>query len=75
MSAEIEPTIVYAAQGELKPCPFCGSEAAFEHDSEGSLAKWRVYCCDRAEGCPIGLTNTIGYSRRSEAAEAWNRRK
>lgn len=70
-----EPVIVEANKDELLPCPFCGSEAAFTHDDSGNLASWRVYCRDMEEGCPMGLTDTIGYSRRVEAATAWNKRK
>lgn len=70
-----EPAIVEAKPGELKPCPFCGSEAAFEHDSTGTLATWRAYCRDPEDECPMGLTNTRGYARRVEAATAWNTRR
>lgn len=70
----VEPVIVPPNPGELLPCPFCGSEAGLEHDATGMLASWRVYCRDIAEGCPIGMTNTIGYARRIEAAMAWNKR-
>lgn len=73
-----EPVIVPPNVDELRPCPFCGSEAGLEHDADGTLASWRVYCRDinkNGEGCPIGMTNTIGYPRRVEAANAWNRRK
>lgn len=71
-----EPAIVEPKPNELLSCPFCGSEAGLEHDSTGMLANWRVYCRDTHSltGCPIGLTNTIGYSRRVEASTAWNRR-
>lgn len=70
-----EPVIVTPKQGELLGCPFCGSEAGLEHDAEGTLASWYVYCRDSTNNdCPIALTNTRGYPRRVEAAAAWNER-
>lgn len=69
-----EPVIVTPNQGELLPCPFCGSEAGLEHDANGTLASWYVYCRDTQDGCPIGYSNTIGYPRRVEAATDWNKR-
>ncbi|RPH72683.1 MAG: hypothetical protein EHM78_01930 [Myxococcaceae bacterium] len=70
-----EPVIVPPIKGELQPCPFCGSEAGLEHDSNGStIASWRAYCRDIRDGCPMGMTNTIGYPRRAEASAAWNKR-
>jgi Restriction alleviation protein Lar len=71
-----DPKIIVPEPGELLPCPFCGSEAGLEHD-ESSLSSWHVYCRDQhaATPCPIGMTNTLGYARRVEAATAWNKRK
>jgi Lar family restriction alleviation protein len=69
-----EPIIVTPKEGELLPCPFCGSEAGLEHDAEGTMAKWYVYCRDVHDDCPISLTNTSGQARRVEAVDAWNRR-
>ena len=69
-----EPVIVEAKPEELLPCPFCGSECAFEHDDGAMSATWSVFCRDMEEGCPIGLTNSLGYMRRVEAAKAWNKR-
>ena len=48
---------------ELKPCPFCGSEAA---RSWGVLDSHEVYC--------IGCHATIKRDGMEEAIEAWNRR-
>lgn len=49
---------------ELKPCPFCGGEAAFISDTRTIKCK----CCGGAFICTNPL---IGYS---EVAQAWNRR-
>lgn len=72
-----EAVTVLPKEGELMPCPFCGSEASFEHDDTGQLATWRVYCRDSVVGtkpCPMALVSTMGSARRVEAAAAWNRR-
>lgn len=75
----IEPVIIEAKEGELLPCPFCGSPASFEHDATGSAGAWRVYCRDTTgqtadDGCAIALTNSDDYARRCDAAAAWNKR-
>jgi hypothetical protein len=73
-----EPVIVSPKPGELLACPFCGSEAGLEHDTNMIVANWYVYCRDTTSvpaGCPIGMSNTVGYSRRVEAVKAWNTRK
>lgn len=71
-----EPTIIIPNEGELLPCPFCGSEAGLEHDTEGTYANWRAYCRNTRHEyyCPAGYVNTNGYPRRVEAVAAWNRR-
>lgn len=70
-----DPIIVTPKPGELVPCPFCGSNAGLEHDASYSGGVWRVFCCDNGDDrCPIGYANTIGYARRIEAADAWNKR-
>lgn len=71
-----DPVVIPPSPGELRECPFCGSEAGFEHDAVGEIGNWYVYCRDTQDiSCPIGYTNTMGYARRVEAAAAWNRRK
>lgn len=53
---------------EIKPCPFCGGEAAVEC-SGGAFA---IVC--RSCGCRTA-TRTKGWKPSyEEAAEAWNRR-
>lgn len=50
--------------GELKPCPFCGGEAAFIGDT-------RTIKCKHCGGAFI-CTNPVITVK--EVAEAWNRR-
>lgn len=62
----------------LKPCPFCGSEAKLrklveEYPADGvhpagEYEAWFQVCCDN---CGI----EIGEEYRSDAIEAWNKRK
>ena len=57
---------------ELKPCPFCGGEAALEHSSEG-----RGYSYVRCKKCHVrGVSYCMKFDKSSydEAIEAWNRR-
>lgn len=49
---------------KLKPCPFCGGEAAF-------LGETSSVKCKRC-GCTFIVTNPA--MTRMETAEAWNRR-
>ena len=68
------PKIIEPNPRELKPCPFCNGDAAFEHTETGFKPTWHVYCRDTNNECPMAYSNTIGYARRVEAATAWNRR-
>lgn len=52
-------------KSELKPCPLCGSEAAFI----GGFASIKCKRCD----CSLIVTNPL--MSRKEAAQAWNRRE
>ena len=49
---------------KLKPCPFCGGEAAF-------LGETQSIKCKRC-GCAFIVTNQL--ISRLEVSEAWNRR-
>lgn len=51
---------------ELKPCPFCGSEARFEVDGE------RGWICCSNEDCTAWDTEI--FSTTDEAIKAWNTR-
>ena len=51
-------------KAELKPCPFCGGEAAFI----GDTASIKCKCCGGAFICTNPLIS------RYEVAEAWNGR-
>ncbi len=56
---------------ELKPCPFCGGEAAYKELSGGSHIM--VKCAE----CGIGteaFRNHIYYCAADKVAEVWNRR-
>jgi Lar family restriction alleviation protein len=58
-------------KSELKPCPFCGEEAAIIRNDIGLF----VGCFNT--DCPIGpATSTYvdGYDTEAEAIEAWNTR-
>ena len=52
---------------ELKPCPFCGSEAGFGHDPYSGV-HW-VACMEG--NCPMVATT---FKTPDDAAEAWNTR-
>lgn len=54
---------------KLKPCPFCGGEAAIRnlHD------EWWVEC-DMTRGWCEVIPRTWSYDTKEEAIEAWNRR-
>lgn len=54
----------------LLPCPFCGGEATFEHIPDG---RWSIGCVD-ADGDCMGFQSFQTFTRKTEAAEAWNRR-
>lgn len=51
---------------ELKPCPFCGSEASYEFNSDWGL----VVTCHKCGA----LMTEINYPTKQQAIEAWNKR-
>lgn len=51
----------------LKPCPFCGSEAAYRHYASGDLDAFAYYC-------PKCLRVQQMAKTPLRAAEKWNRR-
>lgn len=55
---------------ELKPCPFCGGEAAIREYSNGFNIWFRVRC-DSCGVAQDGIRNGYG---KEQAVEAWNRR-
>lgn len=62
----------------LKPCPFCGGPADFEECAQSSSTAvtsctWSVGCQNDKEDC-IGYQLMASFNRKSEAAEAWNKR-
>jgi hypothetical protein len=59
----------------LKRCPFCGGEAGFQEDTPPAypLTTWGVVCLNQEEDC-IACLAMKTYSRKTDAAEAWNKR-
>lgn len=57
---------------ELKPCPFCGGEAALVPTRETTVREWFV-TCDNLE-CNVLVCCTKRYYTEAEAIEAWNTR-
>lgn len=60
------------SERELKPCPFCGGEAAFDRISapQSELLGMRIYCT----ACGAGLRTKQGYDPTDAAVQAWNTR-
>jgi hypothetical protein len=60
---------------KLLPCPFCGGAADFEEVKPmgGDFTYWSVGCQSSESDC-IGYQMLAHYNRKSEAAEAWNKR-
>ena len=61
---------------ELKPCPFCGSEAWIIRTNDNKKRPY-VQCkfgCFREPKCPVSHLVTWDYRTEEEAVEAWNRR-
>jgi hypothetical protein len=62
---------------KLRACPFCGGPAAFEQHIPEKYPNpvWTVHCDNQEEDCFAGKADFAVYSRKVEAAEAWNTRK
>lgn len=63
-------TVLQCDREALKPCPFCGGEASFEHLESG---RWSVGCND-ADGQCMGFQTLQTFARQIDAATAWNTR-
>lgn len=61
---------------KLKPCPFCGGEAALVASPDSFSCQVRCTKCgaETREIENIGSYFTTYYSNAIEAAEAWNKR-
>lgn len=58
----------------LEPCPFCGKDAGFEQiGGPGERVTWSVGCQSIEDDC-IGFQMLAHFSRKQEAADAWNKR-
>jgi len=66
VGTEYEVTLT-PIEPELKPCPFCGGEAALFDDRNGAR-RYQVRCLD----CSTG--RTLWASVKADAIAAWNRR-
>jgi Lar family restriction alleviation protein len=56
---------------ELKPCPFCGGEAAsVTYPGDGRGQSYAVNCI----ACGVNNRGRVGWPTNEEAASAWNRR-
>lgn len=64
---------------DLKPCPFCGGEATTDtYRTNGgafSLPKMRIYIfCKRCKAQTADFEESLDYSAKEQAINAWNRR-
>jgi hypothetical protein len=57
----------------LLPCPFCGGDAGFEEVGLAGHITWSVGCQATDNDC-IGYQLLAHFSRKCEAAAAWNKR-
>lgn len=58
---------------ELKPCPFCGGEAAIVHQAKRKVFGLETYVygnCAYCTNCDAQIFSSI-----NKAAEMWNRRE
>ena len=63
-----------ATMNDLKPCPFCGSEAEIitAWNSVWGKDVYRIACSNKA--CPIDYIVTKQHATKAEAIAAWNTR-
>lgn len=54
---------------QLKPCPFCGGAATFDHDDNG----WNWIACTNCEASTNARVSAMD-DCKPLLAEAWNRR-
>jgi hypothetical protein len=61
---------------ELKPCPFCGTQAHVNRLKWSASPRYFVSCGNGMGKCIASEHNTFGrfYTNRDDAIEAWNRR-
>lgn len=57
---------------ELKPCPFCGSDAQLDY--LGYRDKTKNHAVIRCKRCGAQIIRSVSIDRLSEAINAWNRR-
>lgn len=58
----------------LRPCPFCGGDAAVEEIDRDGRASFSVGCTRDDDGACMGYQSLTTFALRSEAIAAWNRR-
>jgi len=58
---------------ELRPCPFCGSEAVLEHIISCSQPASQCRCKECSAATKFFVVG-YGYSSDEKAIKAWNRR-
>lgn len=61
--------MIAGATVTLKPCPFCGGEAALIPTVAGSMTLWQAHC--EWDGCGA---KTLKACAEDDAARAWNTR-
>jgi hypothetical protein len=57
---------------ELKPCPFCGSDAV--HYAEGEQEGYYILCSGNKNDGLICHLHIFGWDKRQDSVDAWNRR-
>lgn len=59
---------------ELKPCPFCGGEAAAHNRKYKTGVDYVQVKCARCSAMSMDIPASVEYCAKEVAAEAWNRR-